>query len=204
LPPLYAMFVPRALRLKGVRETKPKPSKPPPEVTQRRQDEALVDAMQGISTNSPTPQEEQIEPKAIPRGGPKFTVKAVTPEYLSQLVVGMELIFSDYAHREEVRADWLQQRYRTVDEGEYCKIKHGKICFQTLTVKRSHPSHGYPRASEHLEPQASSDARITPTGTPGTPIQDPRALEQWLPYPPHPVFLSPQISSSQLIRAGQR
>ncbi|EAT76991.2 hypothetical protein SNOG_15616 [Parastagonospora nodorum SN15] len=95
------MFVPRALRLKGVRETKPKPSKPPPEVTQRRQDEALVDAMQGISTNSPTPQEEQIEPKATPRGGPKFTVKAVTPEYLSQLVVGMELIFSDYAHQEE-------------------------------------------------------------------------------------------------------
>jgi len=198
------MFVPRALRLKGVRETKPKPSKPPPEVTQRKQDEALVDAMQGISTRSPKPQEEQIEPKATPRGGPKFTVKAITPEYLSQLVVGMELIFSDYAHQEEVRADWLQQRYRTVEEGENCKVKHEEISFQSLTVKRSHPSHGYPRTSEHLGPQASSNTRITPTGTPGTRIQDSRALKQWLPYPPDTVFLSSQIPSPQFVRAGQR
>lgn len=134
------MFVPRALRLKGVRETKPKPSKPPPEVTQRRQDEALVDAMQGISTNSPTPQEEQIEPKAPPRGGPKFTVKAITPEYLLQLVVGMELIFSDYAHQEEVRADWLQQRYRAVDEGEYCKVKHGNLFLNANSEAKSYIS----------------------------------------------------------------
>jgi hypothetical protein len=115
------MFVPRALRLKGVRETKPNPSKPPPADTfERSKDDALVDAMQGISTHSPTPQGEHIEPKLIARG-PKFTVKPITPEYLAQLVAGIELIFSDYAHQEEARAGWLEQRYRTVGGEESCK-----------------------------------------------------------------------------------
>jgi hypothetical protein len=116
---LHAMFVPRALKLKGVRETKPKLSKPLVEVSERNKDDALVDAMQGISTNSPTPQEDHIEPKTVTRG-PRFTVKPVTPEYLAQLAAGIELIFSDYAHQEEVRANWLHQRYRTVDGEEKC------------------------------------------------------------------------------------
>jgi hypothetical protein len=117
-----AMFVPRALRLKGVRETqRPKlPISPTVHTSERSKDDALVDAMQGISTNSPTPQEEHIAPKPTTRGS-NFTVKPVTPEYLAQLVAGIELIFSDYAHQEEVRGDWLQQYYRTVDGREKCK-----------------------------------------------------------------------------------
>jgi hypothetical protein len=115
------MFVPRALRLKGVRETqRPSRPKPPPTVEpESSKDDALVNAMQGISTNSPTPQQEHIDPKAVTRG-PRFTVKQITPEYLSQLVAGVELIFSDYAHHEEVRAEWLQQRYRIVDGEDKC------------------------------------------------------------------------------------
>jgi hypothetical protein len=117
------MFVPRALRLKGVREAKPKPSKPLKDVTERNKDDALVHAMQGISTNSPTLQEDHIEPRTVTRG-PRFTVKPVTPEYLAQLAAGVELIFSDYAHQEEVRANWLHQRYRTVNEKEKCMSLH--------------------------------------------------------------------------------
>jgi hypothetical protein len=115
------MFVPRALRLKGVRETlRQKPSKPlPADHSETSRDDALVDAMQGISTNSPTPQEEHIDPKAVSRG-PRFTVKPVTSEYLAQLVAGVELIFSDYAHHEPVRAAWLQERYRKLDGEEKC------------------------------------------------------------------------------------
>jgi hypothetical protein len=117
------MFVPRALRLKGVRE--PQRSKPPalpkPTQTEESRDDALVDAMQGISTNSPTPQEEDIDRTAVGRG-PRFTVQPVTPEYLDQLVAGIELIFSDYAHQEETRAAWLKQRYRTVDGENQCKL----------------------------------------------------------------------------------
>jgi hypothetical protein len=115
------MFVPRALRLKGIRETRqPQRPKPPPaSESESTKDEALVDAMQGISTNSPTPQQEHIDPKVVTRG-PRVTVKPVTPEYLAQLVAGLELIFSDYAHHEEVRAEWLQQRYRIVDGVEKC------------------------------------------------------------------------------------
>jgi hypothetical protein len=115
------MFVPRALRLKGVREKQqpPRPNPPPAVESENTKDDALVDAMQGISTNSPTPQQEQIDLKVVARG-PRFTVRPITPEYLAQLVAGVELIFSDYAHHEEVRAEWLQQRYRTVDGEENC------------------------------------------------------------------------------------
>lgn len=116
------MFVPRALRLKGVRESqRPKLSKPPPaDKSERSKDDALVDAMQGISTNSPTPQEEQIDPKLVVTRGPRFTVKPITPEYVAQLAAGVELVFSDYAHQEQARAKWLQQRYRTVAGEEKC------------------------------------------------------------------------------------
>jgi hypothetical protein len=115
------MFVPRALRLKGVREApRPKAAKASSaDKSESSKDDALVEAMQGISTTSPTPQEGYIDPKALHRG-PKFIVAPVTPEYLAQLVAGLELIFSDYAHQEQVRAEWLQQRYRTVHGEEAC------------------------------------------------------------------------------------
>lgn len=115
------MFVPRALRLKGVRE-KPRPntSNPPANNAQSDHEEALVEAMQKTSTNSPTYQpEEQIEPKPI-KSGPRFTTRPVTAEYIAQLAAGIELIFTDYAHHEEERAKWLQDRYRTVDGEGKC------------------------------------------------------------------------------------
>ncbi|KAH7398833.1 hypothetical protein DE146DRAFT_507569 [Phaeosphaeria sp. MPI-PUGE-AT-0046c] len=126
------MFVPRALRLKGVREPqRPKPTAlSKPAQTEKSRDDALVDAMQGISTNSPTPLEEDIDRTAFIRG-PKFTVKPVTPEYLDQLIAGIELIFSDYAHHEDTRAEWLQQKYRNVD---------GEEKFIHLTALLEHPT----------------------------------------------------------------
>lgn len=116
------MFVPRALRLKGVRE-KPRPnaSQPPANDAEPDQDEALVKAMQNTSTNSPTPQpEEHIDQKAT-KSGPRFTTKPVTPDYVAQLAAGIELIFTDYAHQDEERAKWLRERYRTIDGEENCK-----------------------------------------------------------------------------------
>jgi hypothetical protein len=115
------MFVPRALRLKGVKEQPwPKPSKPPPaEKFKASNDDALIDAMEGISTNSPVSQQDQTDPQVVTRG-PRFTVRPITPEYLAQLVAGIELIFSDYAQHEAWRAAWLQQRYRTVEGEEKC------------------------------------------------------------------------------------
>lgn len=115
------MFVPRALRLKGFRESeRRKPDTPASaDIRTINQDDALVDAMEGISTDSPTPQTEHVDSKAITRG-PRFTVKPITPEYLAQLVAGIELIFSDYALQEEDRANWLQQRYRTVGGETKC------------------------------------------------------------------------------------
>lgn len=119
------MFVPRALRLKGVHETqRPKPAKPPSEPLAGKHelsaDDALVEAMGKTSTTSPAPQEEHIDPKAI-KHGPRFTTKPVTPEYIAQLAAGIELIFTDYAHQDEKRAKWLQDHYRAVGEEEKCK-----------------------------------------------------------------------------------
>lgn len=113
------MFVPRALRLKGVHEKqRPKPSKPPADLSVRSRDDELVDAMEGISTNSPEPQ-PTTDPKPTPRG-PNFTSRPITPEYIAQLAAGIELIFSDYAHHEDERSRWLQERYRTVNGEGNC------------------------------------------------------------------------------------
>lgn len=113
------MFIPRALRLKGVTERpRPKASQHPRRTDETNSEKALTDAMEGISTGSPKPQEE---PGDVDMGrGPRFTTRPVTSEYLAQLVAGMELIFSDYAHQEEERCMWLQKRYRTVDGEENC------------------------------------------------------------------------------------
>jgi hypothetical protein len=124
------MFVPRALRLKGVREKpQPKPSKaqeaPASEVYH---DDALVEAMQRTSTSSPDRQLDQIDAKAI-KHGPRFTMKPVTPEYIAQLAAGMELICTDYAHHEEKRAKWLQDHYRTVDGEEKCTYARLRVPF---------------------------------------------------------------------------
>jgi hypothetical protein len=149
------MFVPRALRLKGVHEARrPKLSKPPPaDRSEHSKDEALVDAMKGISTNSPTPQEAHIETKTVTRG-PKFTVKPITPEYLAQLSAGVELIFTDYAHEEEVRAKWLLQRYRTVDGEEKCALIHLACLEIGLIIPYSRPYDSYTGAFQHLDSEA--------------------------------------------------
>jgi hypothetical protein len=116
------MFVPRSLRLKGVKEKpRPKITKSPSEapVSKVNHDDALVEAMQKTSTNSPDRQLEDINPKVI-KSGPRFTTKPITPEYIAQLAAGIELIFTDYAQQEESRANWLQGYYRTVGGENNC------------------------------------------------------------------------------------
>ncbi|KAF1851736.1 uncharacterized protein K460DRAFT_362481 [Cucurbitaria berberidis CBS 394.84] len=109
-------------------------------------EDTLVEAMQRTSTASPAPRLEHIDSKAMNRG-PRFTSKPVTPEYLAQLAAGIELIFTDYAHQEEMRAKWLQKHFRTTDEGD--KFVH-------LTAILEHPniSSMKPEASQVLLQQA--------------------------------------------------
>ena len=113
------MFVPRAVRLKGVKETqRPKlpksQAKPPPSKDETNSKDALVEAMGETSMNSPAPQQDTTR-------GPRFTSKPVTPDYIAQLAAGIELIFTDYAHQEEERSKWLKDHYRVVDGEENCK-----------------------------------------------------------------------------------
>lgn len=159
------MFVPRALRLKGVREKpRPKPAKAPSKApAEGDQDDALVEAMQKTSTSSPTYQPEQIESKAT-KPGPRFTTKPVTPEYVGQLAAGIELIFTDYAHQEEERAKWLQDRYRTVDGEEKCTYTQHAVQFTTDMCRR-HSPYCHTRTSQHFLPQARSLSSPPSTST---------------------------------------
>ncbi|CAO2651245.1 Nn.00g095420.m01.CDS01 [Neocucurbitaria sp. VM-36] len=145
------MFVPRALRLKGVREhQRPQALKavaqPPTDRMEICTEDALVEAMEKTSTTSPAQQLEHIDSRPVNRG-PRFTSKPVTPEYLAQLSAGTELIFTDYAHQEETRAKWLQTHYRIVDEQDR---------FVHLTAILEHPniSSMRPEASQVLLQQA--------------------------------------------------
>jgi hypothetical protein len=119
------MFIPRAVRLKGVREP-PRPKKPArtkassqplAETPATASKDGLVAAMEDTSMNSPAPQQESIE-KPNKRG--QTTAASVTPEYIAQLAAGIELLFTDYAHQDEQRAKWLQERYRVVEEQDKC------------------------------------------------------------------------------------
>jgi hypothetical protein len=204
-PTQVTMFVPRALRLKGVRETRQpqRPQPPPTSESESTKDEALVEAMQGISTSSPTPQQEHIDPKVATRG-PRFTVKPITSEYLAQLVAGVELIFSDYAHHEEVRADWLQKRYRTVDGEDKCTRLYLRPPNTCANVWYSRPSYSRSREPIHNNLETCSHAGPASTSTTTAPLQYPRAREQWLPCPPETLLVSSQTSPPEVFRAGQR
>ncbi|KAF1943141.1 hypothetical protein EJ02DRAFT_502357 [Clathrospora elynae] len=139
------MFVPRALRLKGMRE-KPRlktpelSSKSPASKAESNHDDALVEAMQKTRTSSPK----------VTKQGPRLTTKSATPDYIAQLAAGIDLIFSDYAHHEEKRASWLQEHYRTVD---------GEEMYIHLTAILEHPniSSMKPEASHVLLQQALRD-----------------------------------------------
>lgn len=124
----FKMFVPRAVRLKGVKEPpRPRLSKPSAETQTSKDDtnsrDGLVEAMGDASMNSPTPQQDVASDAPAPSRGPRFTTKPVTPEYIAQLAAGIELIFTDYAHQEEERSRWLKNRYREVDGEKNCEIQ---------------------------------------------------------------------------------
>lgn len=115
------MFVPRAVRLKGVKEKRPNQlPETPLQKPQVISEDALVDAMEGITTSSPGAQAEDKESTPTVRG-PKFTVAAVTPEYIAQVAAAVSLIFSDYAIQEPERSDWLKRHYRDVDGEGNCR-----------------------------------------------------------------------------------
>ncbi|KZM21412.1 uncharacterized protein EKO05_0006211 [Ascochyta rabiei] len=149
------MFVPRAVRLKGVKEIqRPKIAKPlaRPQLSkdEANNKDALVEAMGETSMSSPAPQQDTASDAAAPARGPRFTTKPVTPEYIAQLAAGIELIFTDYAHQEEERSRWLKDRYREID---------GKESYIHLTAILEHTniSKLKPEATQILLKQALHD-----------------------------------------------
>lgn len=155
------MFVPRAVRLKGVKEPpRSRLSKPSAETQTSKDDtnsrDGLVEAMGDTSMNSPTPQRDVASDVPAPSRGPRFTTKPVTPEYIAQLAAGIELIFTDYAHQEEERSRWLKNRYREVDGEKKCEIQLICTCCAWVLIRFRCTSHSDPRTSLHLEAEARS------------------------------------------------
>jgi hypothetical protein len=139
----FKMFVPRAVRLKGVKEPpRPRLSKPPAESQISKDDtnsrDGLVEAMGDASMDSPTPQQ------------------GVASEYISQLAAGIELIFTDYAHQEEDRSRWLKNRYRLVDGDANCEIHMTCACYVGVLIGHRYTSDCDPRTPLHLEAEARS------------------------------------------------
>jgi len=138
-PVIFKMFVPRAVRLKGVKEPqRPKvvngAEKPRPSKVEANSKDALAQAMGETSMNSPAPPQDTASDTAAPTRGPRFTVKPITPEYIAQLAAGVELIFTDYAHQEQQRLRWLRDRYRVIDGEENCGRNTQKYCLYKLII----------------------------------------------------------------------
>lgn len=118
------MFIPRALRLKSVKEAqKRKPHKTA--AASRPDEDALEQAIpktntDAVAASTTTSYQEKQNDKRLDAKSSKSPHSTVSAEYLAQLAAGVELIFTDYAHQDTESAQWLQYRYRTIDAGEKC------------------------------------------------------------------------------------
>lgn len=168
----FKMFVPRAVRLKGVKELpRPKLSKPSAKSQTGKNDtngrDGLVEAMGDASMESPTTHQDIAQDAPAPSRGPRFTTKPATPEYISQVAAGIELIFTDYAHQEEERSRWLKKRYRVVDGDENCEIYVNCAHCVCVLSKLRYTSHSDPRTPLHLK----AEARSYPDSSPASPAR---------------------------------
>lgn len=126
------MFVPRALRLKGIKESQKRKqqeigrAESAADTNAIKNEELLVESMDKISTTSPAPQPDEIDHQSITRG-PRFTETPVTPESIAQLGAGVELIFTDYAHQHPESAKWLREHYRTIDGEDNCELVNNTV-----------------------------------------------------------------------------
>jgi hypothetical protein len=112
------MFVPRALRSKGVRERDRNKSERP--IKKARAEAATAESKS--SDAAPVPGQSNTDTN-LKKPAPKLsTTTTVTPEYLSYLVCGIELLFTDYAHQDETTSQWLQAHYREVEGESKCTL----------------------------------------------------------------------------------
>ncbi|KAK7183882.1 hypothetical protein PSPO01_10218 [Paraphaeosphaeria sporulosa] len=162
------MFVPRALRLKGVKEAqKRKPNQPQrPDSIEVSSDDGLVQAMQNASTDSAAPspaaQMEGVIETAKDTKSAKPSTTTANSEYLAQLVSGIELIFTDYAHQDKLGAKWLDERYRTVDEGE--KYIHLTAILEHHNISTLKPQATQALLRQALQNVSSPSLDISPSG----------------------------------------
>lgn len=112
------MFVPRAVRLKGVREPERNKSERPAKrarIGNGPEQSKTPDADLGSTQKEADPNVTKPVEK-----GP--ATKAAAPEYLAKLISGIELLFTDYAHQDKASAAWLKSHYRDVEGESKCTL----------------------------------------------------------------------------------
>ncbi|KAH7122296.1 hypothetical protein B0J11DRAFT_507295 [Dendryphion nanum] len=122
------MFLPRALRLKGI---KPAETHSAGQATKSACDEPAPQPQQDKIQADPEPVRINDTSKTISTSSKPLSATKITPEYLGQVLSGVELLFSDYAHQEPEAAKWLQNHYRVVN---------GEINFVHLSAILEHPN----------------------------------------------------------------
>ncbi|KAF2177201.1 hypothetical protein K469DRAFT_697405 [Zopfia rhizophila CBS 207.26] len=120
------MFLPRSLQRKGFRESQKDRGEPPAKKARFEHEASFPTASSDSTTAKPITDSPSIfEEKAfqdstkqtqgaVSQRGPRFTAPVITDDYLSQLVCGIELIFTDHAHQDEEGAKWLKKHYRVI------------------------------------------------------------------------------------------
>lgn len=115
------MFVPRAVRLKGVRE--PDRTKiERPRKKARVQSELDDSASIKIPDAAPASTEKEVDTNVTKSVDKVASHKSTSPEYLGKLLSGVELLFTDYAHQDKAGADWLKGHYRDVEGESNCEL----------------------------------------------------------------------------------
>lgn len=163
------MFIPRALRLKGVKE---RPKETTSASGERPAKKARIKISPGAIDEANTSREldQQEQNDTRPARGPTFTTPQVTHEFLGWLVAGMEMIFSDYAYQAEEGAAWLEKHYREVDREGKCKTFHFFPIPLNLTdcnalTSSSHSPFSDPQTSIHLVTQQTNCYRSLPSAS---------------------------------------
>jgi hypothetical protein len=112
------MFVPRAVRLKGMREADRNKSERPTKRVRIENGPEQLKTSDAAARSTPQEADINLNRPVNKESAPK----TATPEYLGKLVCGIELLFTDYAHQDKASADWLKSHYREVEGESGCTL----------------------------------------------------------------------------------
>ena len=116
------MFIPRAVRLKNTTSTGRKSTAHTKPTNKNARNPGLESgaASSGIDSKHAPPVDDHKDTNPTIAKSPSLPTLKL--DYVGQLLHGVELIFTDYAHQDPSGANWLETHYRVIDGEERCKL----------------------------------------------------------------------------------